>query len=188
MNTVIRPQPGNHYSFKEFFKDEEEIQLLVLPFVPRHGHPSFVVREQLQNGKLLFVLFDPTSDNDAEQEQLNFQQATTHLFNVEPGMFEWRQIIIPSYNDSSDRFALASGSDRFILAAVSVARYLSLWSENNTLFHDDSVLFKFVVNTNSASLATWARNWVHCSLVAKELLANEEESVAQAMRVVREPL
>jgi hypothetical protein len=48
-----------------------------VPFIRKAlRRPSFVIRERLQNGKLLFFLLDPTSENNAEQPQLLFQEIT----------------------------------------------------------------------------------------------------------------
>lgn len=73
---VSEPEQGNDeepYSFQ----DVSEKELLVVPFIRKAlRRPSFVIRERLQNGKLLFFLLDPTSENNAEQPQLLFQEIT----------------------------------------------------------------------------------------------------------------
>jgi hypothetical protein len=171
-DTVIKPQPGHQY----YFEFNEETELLIVLYVPASRRPSFVVRERLPSGQLLFLLFDPASTSDAEQVQAMFEESISDLF--EPGMHEWRQVTIPT--DESHH-------DRYLLAAASLTMWLTVWQQNNTVFHDNSVELKFVPNASSTSLAAWARKWMHGSLVAGELKSHEEEPIMEVLEVVANP-
>ena len=151
-------------------------ELLVVLYVPASRRPSFVVRERLPSGKLLFLLFDPASTSDAEQVQAMFEESISDLF--EPGMHEWRQVTIPT--DESHH-------DQYLLAATSLTMWLTVWQQNNTVFRDNSVELKFVPNASSTSLAAWARKWMHRSLVAGELKSHKEEPIMEVLEVIANP-
>jgi hypothetical protein len=133
---VSEPEQGNDeepYSFQ----DVSEKELLVVPFIRKAlRRPSFVIRERLQNGKLLFFLLDPTFENNAEQPQLLFQEITEHIFNKEPGMSVWKRISVTHRPNTEDRY------DRIVLAFASLAMYLTLRQKNQDLFKEEDVSFE----------------------------------------------
>lgn len=160
IDTGIMPEPTKLYSFEA----EKGTKLIVLPFKSRRGHPSFVIRERLENGKFLFFLLDPASKTETEQSQNLFQETTEHLFNDEPGMSEWKRIILPS---DDHRY------DRMVLTFASLAMYLTLRQNNSTFFYDeDRVSFEFTARRDNTSIVKWARKWIHDSL-ANDTLCND---------------
>ena len=62
-----------------------------------------------------------------------------------------------------------------------------LGSKTTLSFVTTASRLKFVPNASSASLAAWARKWMHRSLVAGELKSHEEEPITEVLEVVASP-
>lgn len=176
---IILPTREQDRCLHSFEETEKNAELLVVPFFKHSSHPSFVIRERLENGKFLFFPLDPSSTTDGERWMKQaFQQVAKELFQGESELSVWMPIAVPKAEDRDDRY------DRIVLAFASLAMFLTLRQRNNTLFHNENVSFEFTAKREISELVKWARKWIHDSLQGDELRSDFQVDRAMEAYVI----
>jgi hypothetical protein len=144
--------------------------LLILPVAIQAGCFCLVIRERFEDGRVKYLMMDPqveAHEGTACEVQRRFKlterqsdQGSESLWNSEPGMTEWQSIQIPQSG---------TGCDERPIASACLAMYLSLRRQRPTLFHGKEESIKFATQVCIKDIGSWAREWMHQSLVEGRL-------------------
>jgi len=185
------PQGGREKCKKYFWDDADGVpekerhrckprlqaRLLIFPiFVgpSNGGHFCLVIRERLDDGKLIYFQLDSWPTEIAEGVRRHFEEtkkfaqpaqdgkpARETLWNSKPDMTVWRHLHVPLQGEHTNDCAL--------FTCANAMMYVTVRKKMPTCFHETRNDFEFNARDHVNVLGQWARNWVHTSLVNRML-------------------